>query len=350
MTADLKSSRKQIEDYSRTLEDKVADRTAKLEAQNIAIRETQEALVRTTRLASVGEVAGRAAHEVLNPLTKITTRLEKIQSQALARDNQDFALIREIAEAWSKAFEKGGVPGLMSALSESSSAEPGKTLLEEDVGNLVAVTTDALSNTKARQADVDFLLQECARISKIVNGMRQLTRVSSSRREIDVHVLLDEALSSMGDLFAKNAIQIEKNYSPGVHRVYADHDELLQVLSNLLRNSMQAIQEARRSESQGPAEAKILVSTTASKSGSKGQVFIRIGDNGSGVLPENFEQIFEPTFTTKSIEEGTGLGLAIARRFVRAHDGEIRLEKSIPNVETTFLIDFPEYVETGNVS
>ena len=90
MTVDLRSSRAEIEEYSRTLEKKVADRTAKLEAQNVAIRETQEALVRTTRLASVGEVAGRAAHEVLNPLTNIMARLEKIRLQGRATGQPGF--------------------------------------------------------------------------------------------------------------------------------------------------------------------------------------------------------------------------------------------------------------------
>src|SRR6185437_11734098 len=153
MTVDLKSSREQIEEYSRTLEDKVADRTAKLEAQNIAIRETQEALVRTTRLASVGEIAGRAAHEVLNPLTSIATRLEKIRNQDLSRESQDLGLLREIAEAWAKSFKEGGSEALLKSLSTESKAHPGKTLLEEDLLNLEGVANDAFSRSEARRGD-----------------------------------------------------------------------------------------------------------------------------------------------------------------------------------------------------
>lgn len=350
MTIHLKYSRKEIEEYSKTLEKKVADRTAKLEAQTVAIRETQEALVRTTRLASVGEVAGRAAHEVLNPLTNITARLEKIRTQDIQRDNQDLKLLQEITEAWSKSFREGGGPALLMALSGNSTAHPGKTLLEEDLMNLGDVAKDSLAQVASRQSDVDFLLKECGRISKIVNGMRQLTRVSGSRRQVGVHDLLNEALSSMGDLFSKNDIQIEKSLFSGSPSIYADHDELLQVLSNLFRNSMQAIQEHRRTNGSPKNPAKISVATAVVNGGPTARVQIRIGDNGPGVASGDREQIFEPTFTTKSIEEGTGLGLSIARRFIRAHEGEIILEKSEPGVETVFLIELPEASEAKHAS
>lgn len=346
MTVDLRISHEQIKEYSRTLEKKVADRTAKLEAQNLAIRETQEALVRTTRLASVGEVAGRAAHDVLNPLTSIMTRLEKIQKQDLQGEGNDAEILKEITRGWQKAFKEGGSTALMSALSVPSTAHPGKSLLEEDLDNLQAIAKDTTAHRGSWAEDVEFLLKECSRISKIVNGMRQLTRVSGSRRPVDVHQLLDEALSSMADLFKKNSIQVSRQFQAPA-RVLGDHDELLQVMSNLCRNSLQAIQELRRSNPEYPAKFWI---TTKWDDSSPRKVQIRVCDNGSGVSSGNFDQIFEPTFTTKSIEEGTGLGLSIARRFIRAHDGEITLEKSSPGVETAFLIELPEHQEGSNAT
>jgi signal transduction histidine kinase len=68
---------------------------------------------------------------------------------------------------------------------------------------------------------------------------------------------------------------------------------------------------------------------------------VRITDNGSGIAKENISKVFEPTFTTKSIDEGTGLGLSISRRLVRAFNGDLEVEKTETGVGTTFLIWFP---------
>lgn len=344
MTEGLKTSRHQIEEYSRDLEKKVAERTVKLEAQNVAIKEAQEALVRTTRLASVGEIAGRAAHEVLNPLTSITSRLEKMRNQNSAQEKSDLDLLRQITDAWLKDFREKGEKGLLEALLAPSTALPGKTLLEEDLMNLVAIAKDSKGRTEQKNGDVEFLLKESARINKIVNGMRQLSRLSASRRAIDVREFLTEALATMADLLGKHGIKTETQLADRSPQIVADHDELLQVMSNLIRNSMQAIDEmrARGTSPEGGPRVWLKMQTA------NGRVEIRICDNGPGIPAENSERIFEPTFTTKSSEEGTGLGLSICRRFIRALDGEITLEKSIPGVETVFLIDLPEMPQNGD--
>lgn len=350
MTVDLKSSRAQIEEYSRTLEKKVEERTHQLEEQNVAIKEAQEALVRTTRLASVGEVAGRAAHEVLNPLTNVTARLERMQHNSLKADNSDLKLLGEIIMAWHKDLTEKGRDGLFEALSAPSQAIPGKTLLEEDLQNLAAIGGDMTQRAMERQADIDFLLKEAARINKIVNGMRQLTRVSGNRGPINIHKLLDETLATMADVLKKRKIETDTFYTVDDPVVLADHDELLQVFSNLIRNSMQAIEDSQRSGGAVGSPPKVWFETeiVTGQSNEKPRVLIRVCDNGPGIAEENFQQVFEASFTTKSVEEGTGLGLSIARRFIRAFDGEIVVEKSTPGVQTAFLIELPLLSEGKN--
>lgn len=335
MTSDLKTSREQIEEYSRDLEKKVADRT-------VVIRETQEALVRTTRLASVGEVAGRAAHEVLNPLTNISTRLERLQAQSLESQARDLQLMREIVGAWEKDYREKGVEGLGQSLKTPSQAMPGKLLVDEDLTNLNAIAGDSQKRLDSLRSDIQALLKECGRISKIVNGMRQLTRVSGNRRRIDVHKIIDESFESVSDLLTKHKVKGERFFSQGSPQFYFDHDEWMQIMNNLIRNSLQALQQARN-EGKLSGDPKIWVTTqTVAGLDGKKQVVVRVCDNGPGIAPENFTQIFEPSFTTKTMEEGTGLGLSICRRFVRAYDGEIELEKSEPGTETCFVITLPE--------
>lgn len=336
MNANLKTSRDQIQEYSRDLEKKVADRTVQLEEQNVAIKEAQEALIRTTRLASVGEVAGRAAHEVLNPLTSILTRLEKLQTQLKTEENDDLSLFSEIISAWQKSLTEGGQAALMEALSAPSQAKTGKSLLEEDIENLGALASDFSKRKTGRQADFEFLVKESHRITKIVNGMRQLTRVSGNRRVVAADRALQDSIATMKDVLAKNKITVETQFTSENPMIQVDPDEILQVMSNLMRNSMQAFQGYKTEE-----QKKITIATQINVDGTNRTLQIRFADNGPGIDTENQSKIFEPTFTTKSSEEGTGLGLAICRRFIRAYDGEIVLEKSIPG-STVFLIELPE--------
>ena len=111
----------------------------------------------------------------------------------------------------------------------------------------------------------------------------------------------------------------------------ADKDELVQVFSNVLRNALHAVDAAKR-------RAPVIRIATQRKGD---RVEVRIIDNGTGIKPEHLSRIFEPDFTTKSVEEGTGLGLSISRRLVRAFGGDLDVEQTIEGEGTTFLIWFP---------
>jgi two-component system sensor histidine kinase HydH len=101
---------------------------------------------------------------------------------------------------------------------------------------------------------------------------------------------------------------------PANLRVFADPDDLIHVISNLVLNGAQA---------QGDS-GRIEIEAAPFKSG----VEIRVRDHGSGIPAENRERIFDALFTTKA--RGTGLGLALCRRIVYAHGGEIQLVPASP--------------------
>jgi len=147
----------------------------------------------------------------------------------------------------------------------------------------MAIGKDLTQRIMERQADIDFLLKESSRINKIVNGMRQLTRVSGNKGPIEIHRLLDETLATMNDVLKKRKITTETRYCEGSPRVLADHDELLQVLSNLIRNSMQAIEEAQRGGGAVGAPPKIWFETELLQSEEDSRVLIRVCDNGPGI-------------------------------------------------------------------
>lgn len=108
--------------------------------------------------------------------------------------------------------------------------------------------------------------------------------------------------------------------------VYADEELLSQVLINLLKNAMQAL------EGQADGEIRLEVSRH------KNQLEIRVTDNGPGVPSDLLEDIFVPFFTTK--QRGSGIGLSLSRQIIRMHGGELTVA-SLPYRETSFTIALP---------
>ncbi|MDZ4675897.1 MAG: ATP-binding protein [Oligoflexia bacterium] len=333
MTLDLKSSRVQLEEINRELENKVIDRTKKLEEQNHAVKEAQEALLRTTRLASVGEIAGRTAHEVLNPLTSLMTRIQKVQKRLNDEVLTHKDLLGQIVKAWQEEIQEKGFEGFLRSLQEPSSIDPKMTLMQEDLHNITQIFKHWDDDMGTLEKDTNFLMQQAGRIEKILKQMRSLSAVSSSRAKMKIHPILHDAVNIVADLFAKNKIQVIEKYNASIDSSNIDRDELIQVLTNLMRNALYAVAELKDPTKKG------FVRIETFNDGNK--LCIDISDNGIGISKENQIKLFESQFSTKSPELGTGLGLSISRRFVRAFHGDLYLVHSDSNAETKFRIELP---------
>jgi len=336
MIKDLKSSRNQLEEINRDLEKKVLDRTQKLAEQNRAIKETQEALIRTSRLAAIGEIAGNAAHEVLNPLTSLLTRVKKVQNRFGKEARRDTTVLREIWSAWSTDYTKGGFETLITNWKAPSTIDPSKSLWEEDIQNVKSVVAQWESEIVVLLQDTDFVINEAQRINKIVSGMRTLSTVRTELKEHSAHQLLKECINIMGDLYNQAQINIVLETQTDHDEVLVDKDEFIQSVTNLLRNSQQAIKTASN------VTGKVMIKTLQENR----QLIIDISDNGSGISLENQTKLLRTQFTTKSKEEGTGLGLGISRRFMRAFGGDLEFVSSTPSVLTTFRIRLPLQVSS----
>ncbi len=332
MANDLQTQRTQLENHGKELELKVKERTEALEKEKKHLAEAQDALLRTTRLASLGELAGSAAHEVLNPINNMNIRIERLRGRLLEAERGDVTLLQEIVAAWSKAYKEGSWPQLERELRKV--VEGGKPLLEEDLENLTDITRELSERHKSRSEDMEFLAGEIVRVTRIINNMRALSRVGGERKPLDVHRPIDDTCVTLSDLFQKRSVTLIKDYSADDRALYSiigDKDELVQVFSNILRNALHAVAAAKRRAPE--------IRVTTRRNGDR--VEVRIIDNGTGIKPEHLPRVFEPDFTTKSVDEGTGLGLSISRRLVRAFNGDLEVERSVPGEGTTFLVWFP---------
>ncbi len=336
MLEDLQASRGKLEEINRDLEQKVKDRTRKLEEQNLAVKKAQEALLQSTRLATVGEVAGRAAHEVLNPLTSMVARLERVRTRLQRGAVQEVELMRDIVNGWESDMSQGGFDRLVKNWQAPSQVDQSLSLWQEDLENVKRTEGAMREEIQNLLSDMDFVLKESHRINKIVQNMRALTRTRSEEKAVNVRDLMAQAVKIMADLGEHHQIEFIESYAVGADRVRLDPDEFIQAATNLLRNSIQAILSRRALGADQP-RGQIKISTEIVE----GAVQIDLADNGIGIRPEHKDKLFEIQFSTKPAAEGTGLGLTITRRFIRSFGGDIELVRSAPNEGCQFRIVLP---------
>lgn len=172
------------------------------------------------------------------------------------------------------------------------------------------------------------------RAAELVRQILSVSRVQPTREEpFSVRDVLDEALALVRSGLPKT-IRIETSLQD-CPPVLGDAGRIHQVIMNVCTNAAQAIEAGRGNlhvslthDSDGDAEAPL------------GWVEVVVEDDGSGIVPEAMDRIFEPFYTTKEPGEGTGLGLSVAHGIVLAHGGRIAVE-SRPGVGTKVVVQLP---------
>ena len=247
-------------------------READLEQAYRALKETEAHLVRSSRLAAIGEIAAGIAHEVNNPAASTLTNLELLHA-----DLQK--LLEEVRN-------------------------PEKTL-DSCVAAMEFFCQEA--STSVRDS-----LEGIQRIAFIVRGLRGFARIDENDVEL---VDINEIVRTAGNLVRhqiRHAARVELDLG-AADRLPASRGRLIQVVLNLLLNAAQAIEEGGGS--------MILVETSSTRDG----VLLRVHDDGPGVPAELSRRVFDPFFTTKSAERGTGLGLSVCADIIHHHRGTLRV-------------------------
>ncbi|HEX7108474.1 MAG TPA: HAMP domain-containing sensor histidine kinase [Aestuariivirga sp.] len=155
------------------------------------------------------------------------------------------------------------------------------------------------------------------------------------REKLGLSGLVDEVIEA-AVVNASTRITINNAVPPGVS-VDADREQLIRVLTNLMRNAIQAIESAQAERPDAPNGA---ITLQARREGSV--TVIEVSDNGPGIPDQIRDKLFE-AFQSAARQGGTGLGLAIAAELVRAHGGDIQLQGST-EAGTCFAITIPDHV------
>lgn len=227
--------------------------------------EMLEQLHHAERLATVGKLASGLAHELGTPLNVVSGR-----AQMIASENMDHAEVVESA-----------------------------TVIKDQVGRMTRI-------------------------------IRQLLDFARSRKPVksaaDLDDIANRAISVLAPVVEERGINLQHRSASGATAVEVDHDQIHQVISNLVVNATQAM--PRRGDI-NIIVCRERVSPPADHGGNEDDyACIKVIDSGIGIPAEDLPRVFTPFFTTKGIGEGTGLGLSISHGIVREHGGWMTVEST----------------------
>jgi PAS domain S-box-containing protein len=276
-------------------------RTLELTGSLEELRDAQDRLVQTKKLASLGQLTAGIAHEIKNPLNFVTN---------------------------------------FSNLSIELAVELQKAIKSQEFNDEKRSEIHDLLDTL--QGNLGKIVHHGKRADSIVKNMLLHSRqISAEHRSVDLNALVEESINlayhgaraEKGDF----NITLERSFDPATGEVNLLPQEITRVLLNLISNSFYATTQ-RKAEANGGSYEPTLTAATKNLGDS---VEIRIRDNGAGMPPEVKEKMFNPFFTTKPAGEGTGLGLSISHDIiVKQHGGSIEVNTK-PGAFTEFRIVLP---------
>jgi len=281
--------------------DDLSERTRELSQSLDDLRNAQDRLVQTEKLASLGQLTAGIAHEIKNPLNFV---------------NNFSSLSAE----------------LIDELDETLAPAPFDQKMRGDVSELTAML----------KSNLEKVVQHGKRADSIVKNMLLHSRESSGeRRPVDINALVEESLNLAyhGARAEKVGfdITLKHDLDPDAGAAQLYPQEITRALLNLISNGFYAA--TKRKVEAGDETFEPVLSAATRNLGSK--IEIRIRDNGSGIPLEVKVKMFNPFFTTKPAGEGTGLGLSMSHDIVvKQHGGRIDVETE-PGVFTEFVITLP---------
>jgi signal transduction histidine kinase len=269
------------------------------------LKDAQQQLLLSGKMAGIGQLAAGVAHEINNPTGYIMTNLEVLKENA---------------------------PALISALTaiEELYQQEGQANVEQ-VAKLTHELQEVLPLDDLEflrdefQSMVDDCLEGTRRIKTIVLNLKEFSHPGEAGFiETDINEEIERTLA-LAHNELKYRCEVEKNLGD-IPRITANPSQIDQVLINLFVNAAHAFEE----------KGLLQVSTSADEN----DVYIRIKDNGVGIAEENLDKLFNPFFTTREVGQGTGLGLSITYRIIADHGGNIDV-KSVVGEGTEFIITLP---------
>ncbi|MFZ6776463.1 ATP-binding protein [Undibacterium sp. Ji83W] len=284
-----------------SVENELVRRNTELTELNAKLSMAQEQLLQSEKLASIGQLAAGVAHEINNPIGYIFSNFATLENYI-----KDLFAIIQVYESSEQHIASASIKNELTEIKE----EKELSFLKEDIPELVQQSREGIE-----------------RVRKIVQDLKDFSRVDSQQewQWANIHQGIDSTLNIVNNEIKYKA-DVIKEYGK-IPDVECLASQINQVVMNLVVNASHSITTER---------GQITIRTSCDDT----QVFIDIGDNGSGIPKEIINRIFDPFFTTKSIGKGTGLGLSLSYGIIQKHHGKITVNSEVGR-GTNFLISLP---------
>ena len=219
------------------------------------------------------------------------------------------------------------------------------------IGTSAQILKRRLESGDPRAPFADLILEEVTRLDRIVTSLLQFARPAAPRlKRESLLPALDKAQALVQELAVRQNVALRIDRADAIPEIYVDHDQILQVLLNVLMNALQALESG--------GEIHVTLRVTRKRAAERSQLGrratdrleapretppldvleLRIQDNGPGIPAAALARVFDPFFTTRA--QGSGLGLSICQSIVREHGGIISIE-SVVGQGTAVIIDLP---------
>ncbi|EMN90499.1 ATP-binding protein [Leptospira weilii] len=233
------------------------------------LKSKDEELMQSQRIAAWKEVAQRMAHEIKNPLTPIQLSAERIRRKMKSENKEQF---REIVST-----------------------------------------------------GTDTIIKQVRVLEHLVNEFSDFARMPTPKL---INQNLEPIILEAVKLFEHTPqIKITTSISKGFPQLFLDQKIVLRVLTNLIKNSMEAIERKREKEKLSNYMGLILISASTTRKIMRRVAVISVEDNGIGISAELKQKVFEPYYSTKN-SNTSGIGLAIVQKSVIDHNGHISVDSS----------------------
>ncbi len=256
----------------------------------------------------------------------ITSALRRNRSHLMAKNQRVRALVRRLRRQQQAMIQQEKMVGLgqMAAGVAHEVANP--------LASMDSVLQLMQRNDKhIKPANLDALRQQVQRIKQTVHQLTDFAHPTDYQWEsIPINQVVDSALQMVRFDHRQRKVTIDKQLSAGNEVIEVQPHALQQVLTNLLFNALDALDDHET------PDPRLQIGTACN-----GQMCrIWIADNGPGIDPKHMDRLFEPFFTTKPVGKGTGLGLAISYSLIHSQGGRIEFDNR-PGRGVTATIHLP---------
>ncbi len=292
------------------LEKQVVARTQDLQQAMADLKASQVHLVRSEKMATLGQMVAGVAHEVNTPLGYVRSNMELVGDNLMRFDE------------------------LLQHTDHLLQALKSPTINQQQVEQLIEQTLHCCEDIKEDEVSEDLAdlikdgLYGVNQIADLVVSLRDFSRIDESKiKDVNINDCINTSL-----IMARNnlkAVEVNTNLAK-LPLIQCNPSQINQVLLNLFNNAAQAI----------PAHNKGILQVSSSVDKAQQHIIVSVKDNGVGIQESMLAQIFEPFFTTKKAGDGTGLGLAITAKIIEQQGGVIEVS-SIVGEGTTFTVKLP---------